>query len=252
MHPTGLIDMKTLCDSLGVNRFPHRRKACHLALVSVRAKAESARRGAICMTETVDRWRQREALIAAVDRLDLAVVKMTMAVINRVTATIRGHEQGVVPFGIKDGWQRVRQMVVVEMDNSVVAQPVIPPHRCHIEEVLCMRSIGAPCFTGHRAQLFALHMSPPLFTQPAPTAEMEKILHRKIGTADREHVDIAQRGADDAERLLDRKMGITAVTLHAGQAFKLNSRLHFVVNQHRGARVMGTVVNGENELLWHC
>src|SRR5215468_980026 len=121
MHPTGLIDMKTLCDSLGVNRFPHRRKARHLALVSVWAKAESACRDPIRMAETVYRWRQREALIAAVYRLDLAVGKMAVAVIDRVTATIRGHQQGVAPFGVKDGWQRVRQMMVVEMDNGVVA-----------------------------------------------------------------------------------------------------------------------------------
>src|SRR5262249_26537481 len=191
------------CDLLGVNRFPHRRKACHLALMPIRAKAESSRGGPIGMTKTVNWWRHSEALIAAVYRLDLAVGKMTMAVIDRVTATIGRHEQGVVPFGIKEGWQRVRQMVIVEMDDSIVAQPTIPPHRCHVEEILYDWTIGAPCFARHRAQLFAFHMGPPLFAQPAPTAEIAEVLDGKIGTTEREHVDVAPRGPDDIKRFLD-------------------------------------------------
>src|SRR5262249_41581402 len=56
---------------------------------------------------------------------------------------------------------------------------------------------------------------------------------------------------DDAEGFLDRKVGIAAVALDTGQAFELNGRFHLVVDQHGGDRVMGTVVNGENELRHH-
>ncbi len=40
----------------------------------------------------------------------------------------------------------------------------------------------------------------PLFTQPAPTPEMAEVLHWIIGTAEREHVDVAPRGADGSTR----------------------------------------------------
>src|SRR5258708_40342096 len=108
--------MEMFSDLLGVNRFPHRRKACQLALASVLPKAESLRRGPIGMTETIDRRRCGEALVAAVDRLDFAVSKMTVAVIHCVAAAIGGHEQRIVPFGVEESRQRVRQMVVIEMD----------------------------------------------------------------------------------------------------------------------------------------
>jgi hypothetical protein len=74
-----------------------------------------------------------------------------------------------------------------------------------------------------------------LFTQPAPTAEMLEILHWKIGTAE-----------------LNRQIRITAGSFNAHQVLKLNGRLRVVVNQHHGGRVVGTMVNGENELLWRC
>src|SRR5712664_87924 len=77
MHPTGLVDVEMLSNLLGVNRFAHCEKTCHFALVPILAKAQSSCRDTRGMTETVNWWRNGEALIAAVDRLDLAVGKMT-------------------------------------------------------------------------------------------------------------------------------------------------------------------------------
>src|SRR5262249_50719613 len=141
-------------------------------------------------------------------------------------------------------------MVIVEIDEGIVAQPAIALHRCHIEKFLHVRRLGAHRFTRHPAQLLASHMGPPLFAQPPPATEMTKVSHRKIGTADRENVDVAERRADDAERLLDRQVGIAAVALDAGQALKLDGRLQLVVDQYCGNRVVRTVMNGENE-FWH-
>src|SRR5437660_2272844 len=90
-------------------------------------------------------------------------------------------------------------------------------------------------------------MGPPLFAQPAPTAEMTEVLHRVVGPADGEHIDVAPRGANDAERFLDREIGIAAITFDAGETLKLNGCFQFVINKHRGRRVMGAVVYSENE-----
>ena len=65
MHPTGLVDVEMLSNLLGVNRFAHCEKTCHFALVPILAKAQSACRGRLGMTETVNRWRHREALVTA-------------------------------------------------------------------------------------------------------------------------------------------------------------------------------------------
>ncbi len=90
-------------------------------------------------------------------------------------------------------------------------------------------------------------MGAPLLAQPAQPVEMAEILDRVVGPAHREHVDVAPRGAHHAERLVDRQVGVPAVALDPGQAFELNGRFQVVVDQHRGDRVMGPVVNGENE-----
>src|SRR6266446_10300747 len=143
MHPTTLVDTKMLCDALGINRFAYRRKAGQLAFMPVVAKAESSCGSRIGLTETIDRRRRRQALVSAIDRLDCAIGKMTVAVIHRVAAAIGGHKQGIIPFGVEERRQCVCEMVVIEMDDSIVAQPAIALHRCHDKEILYVYAIRA-------------------------------------------------------------------------------------------------------------
>ena len=108
MDAPGLIDMEMPTDPVGEDRLSHRRQAGQLALVPVVRKPSASspqhRPGRGCRSEGTS-----EPLVAAIDRRELAVGEVTMAMIDGVAAAVGGDEQRVVPLGVEQRRQRVRR-----------------------------------------------------------------------------------------------------------------------------------------------
>ena len=242
------IDVESRGDAVGEGRLSERGQAGELALVPVRPEAKRAGRRRIGNAEAVDLIGNEQAFVAAIERFKLAVAEMAMAVVDRVAAAVRRHQQRVVPIGVEQRWQRVRLVMIVEIDGGVVAKAGVAAKSRHVEKRLHPRIVGAQRLARHEARLFSFDMRPNLFAQPAPAAKMREVMHRKIPAAHRDDVDVAPRDAGDVEHLVDRQVGVAAVALDAGQAPELDGGLELIVGQHRGCGVVGAVIDGENEL----
>ncbi len=105
------------------------------------------------------------------------------------------------------------QMMIVEMHDSIVAQPAIAPPRRHVKEILHVGAVRTHRLSRNPSQLLAFDMGPPLLAQPPPTAEVTEVLHRISGTADCKYVDVAPRRTDDAKRFLNRQVRKAAIAL---------------------------------------
>ena len=114
----------------------------------------------------------------------LAVGEMAMAVVDRVAAAVGGHEQRVLPFGVEQRRQRVGEVMVVEIDARVVAQPEIALERRHVEKILHGRRVGAQRLARDPALRLAFDIGAPLLAHPAPAAKMVEIFDGIIGAAD--------------------------------------------------------------------
>ena len=94
------------------------------ALVPIVTKSERARCGSVGLSKAVDRLVPGQPFFAAIYFIDLAIGKMPMAVIDVIAAAIRGDHQCVVPLRVEQRRQRVRHMMVIEVNAVSSRKPL--------------------------------------------------------------------------------------------------------------------------------
>src|SRR5215469_3161447 len=95
------------------------REPRELALMAVDAKAERLGREAIGKPEAVDALRLRQALVAAIEGLDLAVAEAADRVLHVVAAAIGRIEQRLRPVGMEERRQGMGAVMVEETEMGL-------------------------------------------------------------------------------------------------------------------------------------
>src|SRR5262245_12476620 len=166
------------------NRLTHGGEASKLALVTIVTKTECTGRSCIRLSKAVDRGNTRQPFIAAVYFLDLTVNKPATAMVDVVTAAVGGDHQSIVPVGIEQRRYRVRFVVIVEIDDGVVAEAAITRKRIGVEEIGVAYCVSAPCFSRDEARLFSLNIGAKVLTDPPIAAKMVEVLNGEVRTSE--------------------------------------------------------------------
>src|SRR5215813_7890557 len=98
MHTTQIV---------GADRIPHGRETCHFALMAHSPETKRLGGPAVHLAEAIFLGRRQRHVLAAIECRELAGSKMTMAVVDRVAASVSGDDQSVLPRAVEKRGQCV-------------------------------------------------------------------------------------------------------------------------------------------------
>src|SRR5712692_6316844 len=214
-----------------------------------RRESERGGRRRIGMAEAVDRRRREQAFLAAVDRRELALGEITMAVVHGVAAGVRRDQQGIVPGGVEQRRQRMRFVMIVEPDERVGAKAAVATELRHVDDCVDVGGVVADELRRHVAPGTFLDVAAVKLAQPAHAPDGLVITGIQFAAAEEGDVHVAAGGADDRQDFVDARIRMNAaVALAARQPLELHGRLRRIVEKHCGRGIVYAGMNGKNEL----
>ena len=174
---------------------------------------------------------------------------MPVTVIDAVAAGIGGDQERLVPLGMKQRRQRMRLVMIVEINLGVIAKAAGAAELRDIENIVDARGVVAANFAEHEPARVLLDIFSILLAQPAHAANGAVKFGRELAAAYADDVDVLAGDAADTQHLVDGEVRILPpVALVAGQPLELHRGTQRIILEQRGARVVHAGVHGEDEL----
>lgn len=209
-NAAGLVDKEPRRDFVGENRLTERCQAGELSFMTPWNEPERRGHRLIGVAEAVGRQRREQTLLAAVDRRQRAVGEMSMAVIDRVAAAIGGDKQRVVPVRVERRRQRVRLVMIIEIDLRIAAEAAGAPEFGDFENVVDAQRLIAQKFRRHVAPRVFLGVLSIFFANPAHAANRFIKCRRKFRAAEADDIGILTRRSGDRKHFVDGEIGMLA------------------------------------------
>src|SRR5215467_5576480 len=204
---------------------------------------------AVHLAEAIFLGRRQRHVLAAIECRELAGSKMTMAVVDRVAASVSGDDQSVLPRAVEKRGQCVCFVVIVETRDNVRPKPAIALERFDIKKGADVRCAVSKDFRDKLAPRPAAYVRAILFTQPFRSTQMTKVAGGKHAAAVGDNVGVSARDSGDRQHFVDRKIRVTrAVAFAAAETLKMHRRSERVAVENRGRCIVRSGMDAKNEL----
>ncbi len=215
------------------------RKPRELSLMAQHAEAARDRRVAIGAGEARLLQRPGQPAVVAVMALELAALQAAHRIADIVADAVGRINERVVPVGVEQRRERMRLVVIGEMDLRVRPERIVLQETVRAEQLV--RVGDAEAMAQHRElAVGALAPAPALkrVVQLAPEREFV-VVRREPAARGGDRVDIVAPPVSDPQHLVDRKpRHALARALHAGEALLRHRRDHLVVVERGGGRIV--------------